>query len=240
MFYLIRSPVFMSAQLPDSDSDSSDDILGLGLGLEVCGKACCIHDDEATAVHLDAEVHLISWRDKCSDTMDRFDCRLLLDSYSDASMGARTHKAVSDEDDAACDKLRWRGIVLDADGSDANVFPRHGESPTVDADVDDTAEPNRDQESAAPVCTFHHPALSKPAYILPHFTAGCSRRPLLPVIYIIISRTARLVSLCGRRIDTMLRIRYGALSCFSFLYAHHELRPFFDAMVEASLHAITH
>ena len=97
-------------------------------GLKISGRSCTIHDDVTAALHFDSEVHLIHWCDKASDTMDRFDCsrtrpslhfcnilnatgrfdcRLLLDSYADATMGALSYDAVPDEDEAECDALRY-------------------------------------------------------------------------------------------------------------------------------------
>ena len=171
---------------------------------------------------------MICWGNKTTDTMDRFDCRLLLDSYADVCMGSRLHDAVLDESDALCEEMRWKDVVLNADGSDSNALPDDDASP-ADADDAPIADAVSDFLAAS---TFSLPTATLTTYSLPYFTAACAQRPLLRIIHIIISRTARLVALCGARLDTMLRIRHGALPCLQFLYPDNKLRPYFDAMVE--------
>ena len=207
--------------------DSSEDTIWSSLGLEIQGKSCYIHDDAAAALHLDTEAHLIHWQDKSSLTMDRFDCRLLLDSYADVTMGTRSYDVNADEDEEECNKLRWRGVEFDADGCDRNALSDDSEvaADAADHDVAPDEIPSALQGST----------VSPATYTLPHFTAACAHRPLLRVTHIIISRTARLVAVCGARIDTMLRIRHGALPCLQFLYSDHNLRPYFDAMTEVTL-----
>lgn len=207
--------------------DSSEDTFWSSLGLEIKGKSCCIHDDPAAALHLDTEAHLIHWQDKSSLTVDRFDCRLLLDSYADVTMGTRSYDVDADEDEEECNKLRWRGVEFDADGCDCNVLPN-------DSEVGDDAA-DHDVAPDEIASALQDTTVSPATYTLPHFTAACAYRPLLRITHIIISRTARLVALCGARIDTMLRIRHGALPCLQFLYNDHNLRPYFDAMTEVTL-----
>ena len=228
-----HSVSLMCDAIPSDDSDQNDHLIWSSQGLEINGKPCYIHDDAVAAMHLDTEAHLITWQDKTDFTMDRFDCRLLLDSFADASMGTRSYDDVVEEDGEACDKLRWRGIELDADGCDRNTML---DDTALDAeaadDEDDAAASDADGDNSS---TLIHPSTSLASlvpYTPPYFTAACAHRPLLRVVHVIISRTARLVALCGARIDTMLRIRHGALPCLQFLYSDHKLRPYFDAMTE--------
>ena len=233
-----HSVSLMCDTIPADDSGQNDDLIWSSQGLEINGKPCYIHDDAAAAMHLDTEAHLISWQDKTDLTMDRFDCRLLLDSFADASMGTRAYDDVVEEDGEACDKLRWRGVELDADGCDCNTMP-HDTALHAEAADDEDDEAGDDEDDAAAgdadgdnSSTLTQPSTSLAPYTPPYFTAACAHRPLLRVVHVIISRTARLVALCGARIDTMLRIRHGALPCLQFLYSDHKLRPYFDAMTE--------
>jgi hypothetical protein len=224
---------------PQSADDSEEEVYD-HFGLEIIGRSCYIHDDAALALQLDTEAHLIPWRDKTCDTMDRFDCRLLLDSYADASMGVLSYEAAPDEEEATCNAFRYRGIVLDEDGCDSNRL----ESASDDDDKTASENVRAATEIKCQGGEAEDPSwLSVPsciAYTPPYFTASCARRPLLRISHVIISRTARLVALCGARIDTMLRIRHGALPCFRFLFSDSDLRPYFDAMVEVKMRRTYH
>jgi hypothetical protein len=152
-------------------------------------------------------------------------------------MGAVSYEAVPDENDALCDALRYRDIVLDENGCDSNNL-----APMSDDDDTAMKQTMKDTEVKFEGWDTEDPAWlpipSSTSYTPPYCTASCARRPLLRVSHVIISRTARLVALCGARIDTMLRIRHGALPCFHFLFSDSELRPYFEAMVEVKAHGM--
>jgi hypothetical protein len=73
----------------------------------ILGLACSIVNDPRTASFIDDDHHLQTWEGDSSATVDRFDCRLLLDSLGQLRPRAAGNKSNSivDEEERLADEL---------------------------------------------------------------------------------------------------------------------------------------